>query len=128
MLAIGPWPTTLILRYTPLFFSLLLQHKDFTHLLPLFAVVVFSYEKSPFLHKNVMFHTWNSTLNASIVAIELRTSKYLSLCVSGGFSQNQSHIILDLFNGLPAVVVLIGRLMHRVMDVVPHASDTSYTH
>ena len=32
-------------------------------------VIVFSYERSPFLYKNVMLHAWNSTSNTSIVIV-----------------------------------------------------------
>ena len=33
-----------------------------------------------------------------------------------------------LYNNSPTVVVLIGRLMCRVTNIAPHASDTRYTH
>ena len=56
-------------QYTQLFFSLSIQHKDFVHLLPLFDTIVFSFKRSPFLHKNVMLLAWNSTSSTSIVIV-----------------------------------------------------------
>ena len=60
-------------QYTQLFFSLLLQHNNFAHLLPLFGIVVFPMKgvRNPFMHKIVMLavHVWNSTANTFTVTI-----------------------------------------------------------
>ena len=60
MLPIGLWPTTLILNTTNCSFHYQYSIRVFAHFLPLFDIIVFSYKRSPFLHKNVMLHECNS--------------------------------------------------------------------
>ena len=63
-------PNYLGSQYTQLFFSLLLQRKDFAHLLPLFGVIDFCYEiRKSILASNVMLHACISTSNALIVIV-----------------------------------------------------------
>ena len=58
-----------------LFFSLSIQYKDFANLLPLIDIIVFSYERSQFLHKNVMVHVQNPTWMSPFMIIQKNNSE-----------------------------------------------------